>query len=176
MGWDWRKALQLATPSAATVAAPGAVSAGKAMSGRKRHRKAECEHAFGQHRLAHDGSWECQVGRQPHTKCWRTGNTNARSAEAGAKWPAAASAPSATAERWCTWNRPRCRCAFCEGQGQMPPRSNLTCWVCKGKGLVPVTPPVQTCPDCQGRGKRPCESLYCPRCRGVGVVTWSDGL
>jgi hypothetical protein len=71
---------------------------------------------------------------------------------------------------------PSVRCAFCGGQGQMPPRSNLTCWVCKGKGLVAVTPPVQTCPDCQGRGKRPCESLYCPRCRGVGVVPWTDGL
>ncbi|MGD1276769.1 MAG: hypothetical protein ABR964_06050 [Tepidisphaeraceae bacterium] len=65
---------------------------------------------------------------------------------------------------------PAVRCAFCDGQGQMPPRSHLTCWVCNGKGFVPVTPPVQTCPDCQGRGKRPCESLYCSRCRGVGVV------
>jgi len=71
---------------------------------------------------------------------------------------------------------PSVRCAFCGGQGQMPPRSNLTCWVCKGKGLVPVMPPVQTCPDCRGRGKRPCESLYCPRCRGVGVVPWTGGL
>ena len=68
---------------------------------------------------------------------------------------------------------PSVRCAFCGGQGQMPPRSNLSCWVCKGKGLVSVTPPVQICPDCQGRGKRPCESLYCPRCKGVGVVPWS---
>ena len=65
---------------------------------------------------------------------------------------------------------PAVTCAFCGGQGQMPPRSNLTCWVCKGRGIVSVTPPVETCPDCQGRGKRPCESLYCPRCRGVGVV------
>lgn len=65
---------------------------------------------------------------------------------------------------------PAVRCAFCGGKGQMPPRSNLSCWVCNGKGLVPVAGPVQTCPECQGRGKKPCESLYCRRCRGVGVV------
>jgi DnaJ-class molecular chaperone len=70
---------------------------------------------------------------------------------------------------------PAVKCAFCNGQGQVPPRSNLTCWVCKGRGLVSVTPPVQTCPDCQGRGRKPCESLYCPRCRGVGVVAYSNG-
>jgi RecJ-like exonuclease len=71
---------------------------------------------------------------------------------------------------------PSVRCAYCGGGGQMPPRSNMTCWVCKGKGLVAVTAPVKTCPDCQGRGKKPCQTLYCPRCKGVGVVPWSDGL
>ena len=68
---------------------------------------------------------------------------------------------------------PSVRCAFCGGSGQMPPRSNLSCWVCKGKGLVSVTPPVQVCPDCQGRGRKPCESLYCAKCRGVGAVRLS---
>jgi Zn finger protein HypA/HybF involved in hydrogenase expression len=71
---------------------------------------------------------------------------------------------------------PSVRCAFCGGQGQMPPHSNLSCWVCKGKGLISVAPPVQTCPDCQGRGKKPGQSLYCPRCRGVGVVPWTSGF
>ena len=69
---------------------------------------------------------------------------------------------------------PAVRCAFCGGKGQMPPRSNLTCWVCKGKGLVAVDPPVKTCPDCRGKGKKPCESLYCPRCKGTGVVAFMD--
>jgi RecJ-like exonuclease len=68
---------------------------------------------------------------------------------------------------------PSVKCAFCGGQGQKPPRSNLTCWVCKGKGIVSVTPPVMTCPDCLGRGKKPCKTLYCDRCRGVGVVVAS---
>jgi DnaJ-class molecular chaperone len=68
---------------------------------------------------------------------------------------------------------PSVRCAFCGGGGQMPPRSNLSCWVCKGRGLVPVTTPVQVCPDCQGRGRKPCESLYCAKCRGVGAVPFT---
>ena len=65
---------------------------------------------------------------------------------------------------------PVVRCAFCKGQGQMPPRSNMTCWVCKGRGVVHVTPPVELCPECRGRGRRPCETLYCSRCKGVGVI------
>ena len=65
---------------------------------------------------------------------------------------------------------PAVRCAFCSGRGQVPLNSNLTCWVCKGKGLVPVSGPVQVCPDCRGRGRKPCKSLYCHRCRGVGVI------
>lgn len=71
---------------------------------------------------------------------------------------------------------PSVRCAFCGGQGQMPPRSNLSCWVCKGKGLIPVKLPVQACPDCQGKGKMQGKSLYCPRCRGVGVTALKDVL
>ena len=67
---------------------------------------------------------------------------------------------------------PSVRCAFCGGQGQMPPRSNLSCWVCNGKGLIAVKPPVQICPDCQGKGKKPGGSLYCHRCRGVGVIAF----
>ncbi len=69
---------------------------------------------------------------------------------------------------------PSVRCAFCGGRGQMPPHSNLSCWVCSGKGLIAVRPPVQTCPDCQGKGRKRGKSLYCPRCRGVGVVTFKD--
>ncbi len=71
---------------------------------------------------------------------------------------------------------PSVRCAFCGGQGQMPPRSNMTCWVCNGKGRIAVTPPVQACPDCQGRGRKQGQSLYCRRCKGVGVVPWAAGL
>ena len=61
-------------------------------------------------------------------------------------------------------------CAFCKGRGKMPPNSNLTCWVCNGKGVVAVSPPIELCGDCHGKGRRPCESLPCPRCRGIGVV------
>lgn len=71
---------------------------------------------------------------------------------------------------------PAARCAFCGGKGQVPPRSNLTCWVCKGKGLVAVTLPVKACPDCHGKGKKRCESLYCPRCKGIGVVALLDAV
>jgi len=65
---------------------------------------------------------------------------------------------------------PAVRCAFCSGRGQVPINSNLTCSVCKGKGIVPISGPVELCPDCRGRGKKPCTSLYCHRCRGVGVI------
>jgi DnaJ-class molecular chaperone len=65
---------------------------------------------------------------------------------------------------------PAVACAFCKGRGKMPPNSNLTCWVCNGRGVVAVSPPIELCPDCHGKGRRPCESLPCPRCRGVGVV------
>jgi DnaJ-class molecular chaperone len=65
---------------------------------------------------------------------------------------------------------PAVACAFCKGRGKMPPNSNLTCWVCNGKGVVAVSPPIELCPDCHGKGRRPCESLPCPRCRGIGVI------
>ncbi len=66
---------------------------------------------------------------------------------------------------------PVVRCAFCRGQGQVPPRSGLTCCVCSGRGMVPVTPPIERCPDCKGRGRQRNQSLSCARCRGTGVVT-----
>ena len=47
----------------------------------------------------------------------------------------------------------------------------MTCTVCKGKGIVPVREPIETCPGCRGRGIPRGSSLYCVRCRGTGVVT-----
>ena len=69
---------------------------------------------------------------------------------------------------------PSVRCAFCGGQGQMPPHSNLSCWVCNGKGLIAVRPPMQTCPDCRGKGRKRGKPLYCPRCHGKGVIALKE--
>ena len=67
-------------------------------------------------------------------------------------------------------------CGFCRGTGEDKPRSNVTCLVCKGAGVVAVEEPIATCPQCRGRGRESGNSnLPCGRCRGKGVVSLKEG-
>lgn len=62
-------------------------------------------------------------------------------------------------------------CGFCRGTGEDKPRSNVTCLVCKGAGIIAVEEPIDPCPQCRGRGRESGNSnLPCGRCRGKGVV------
>jgi DnaJ-class molecular chaperone len=62
-------------------------------------------------------------------------------------------------------------CAYCKGRGEYPPRTNITCTVCRGKGLVSITKPIEVCAHCKGTGAEPGNKLPCLICRGKGVVT-----
>ncbi|MFH1935593.1 MAG: hypothetical protein ABIN18_28990 [Pseudomonadota bacterium] len=67
-------------------------------------------------------------------------------------------------------------CGFCRGTGEDKPRSDVTCLVCKGAGVVAVEEPVEACPQCRGRGRESGNSnLPCGRCRGKGVVSIKEG-
>ena len=67
------------------------------------------------------------------------------------------------------------QCAFCQGSGSKPRGS--TCAVCRGKGVVPVTPPAMICAFCKGRGEeRPRTNITCVVCRGRGVVPVKEPL
>lgn len=67
------------------------------------------------------------------------------------------------------------QCAFCKGSGSKPRGS--TCPVCRGKGVVPVTPPAMICAFCKGRGEeRPRTNITCVVCRGKGVVPVREPL
>jgi predicted transcriptional regulator len=62
-------------------------------------------------------------------------------------------------------------CGFCRGTGEDKPRSNVTCLVCKGAGVVAVDEPIATCPQCRGRGRESGNAnLPCAKCRGKGIV------
>jgi len=61
-------------------------------------------------------------------------------------------------------------CGYCRGRGEVPRGSGMTCPVCSGRGRVSVKEPVQTCPSCRGRGRKPGATLYCARCKGLGVA------
>lgn len=175
MGWDWRKALQIGEPSAATATAPGAASAGKAMSGRKRPQEGlNANMRSGGIVWRTTGLGNARWAGSLHTQVLEDREYDCPFCRGRGKVAGASICPVCNGGKKVHVEPPAVKCAFCNGQGQVPPRSNLTCWVCKGRGLVSVTPPVQTCPDCQGRGRKPCESLYCPRCRGVGVVAYSN--
>ncbi len=173
MGWDWKKAFGTGG------AGPGRALAGGSGAGRSSGGGKEQARPFGTERVP--------------SIAWRTGSLDYGLPGAGVELvedreqecpfcrgrgelAGGGLCPVCNGRKRVHVVSPSVRCAFCGGLGQMPPRSNMSCWVCKGKGLVSVAPPVQTCPDCQGRGKRPCESLYCPRCRGVGTIPWTDGL
>jgi len=67
-------------------------------------------------------------------------------------------------------------CGFCRGTGEDKPRSNVSCLVCKGAGVVAVDETVATCPQCRGRGRESGNSnLPCGRCRGKSVVSIKEG-
>ena len=67
-------------------------------------------------------------------------------------------------------------CGFCRGTGEDKPRSNVTCLVCKGAGVVTVEEPIKTCPQCRGRGRESGNSnLPCGRCKGKGVIGVKEG-
>ena len=67
------------------------------------------------------------------------------------------------------------QCAFCQGSGSKP--RGRTCAVCRGKGVVPVTPPAMICAFCKGRGEeRPRTNITCVVCRGRGVVPVKEPL
>lgn len=61
-------------------------------------------------------------------------------------------------------------CAYCYGHGTDPKYSSASgCPVCRGAGLIQVTPPVVLCKQCAGSG-RTAGDLICLTCRGVGMV------
>lgn len=67
-------------------------------------------------------------------------------------------------------------CGFCRGTGEDKPRSNVTCVVCKGAGVVAIDELVATCPQCRGRGRESGNpNLACGRCKGKGVVSMKEG-
>ena len=67
-------------------------------------------------------------------------------------------------------------CKTCKGSGAKPGTTPVTCTKCGGKGQVVFTQQsffgqvrnVQTCPDCQGKGKVIKDK--CPDCRGTGYI------
>jgi len=62
-------------------------------------------------------------------------------------------------------------CAYCGGGGGDPKYSSASgCPVCRGAGIVRVTPPVLACRRCSGSG-RVGGDLICLTCKGVGVVS-----
>jgi DnaJ-class molecular chaperone len=61
------------------------------------------------------------------------------------------------------------RCAFCKGEGVYL-HTQITCTVCRGKGLVAVEGPIEECPKCRGRGAEANSGLPCLGCGGKGVL------
>lgn len=65
---------------------------------------------------------------------------------------------------------PAITCAYCNGRGEVPARSNIACTVCGGKGMVSIQQPAKTCQECRGTGAASGSKLPCLVCRGKGVV------
>ena len=64
-------------------------------------------------------------------------------------------------------------CGFCRGKGQRPAGSK--CPVCRGTGIISLSPPVARCAFCKGRGEEKVRSnVTCTVCRGKGYVEVAD--
>jgi len=56
-------------------------------------------------------------------------------------------------------------CAYCNGEGRSPLNRDLTCLICKGKGVVSVSSKdIESCPVCKGRGSEKGAALPCSIC------------
>ncbi|MFH1519619.1 MAG: hypothetical protein ABIE75_03505 [Candidatus Omnitrophota bacterium] len=61
-------------------------------------------------------------------------------------------------------------CAYCNEEGRSFLNRELTCIICKGKGVVSVSSKdIETCPACKGRGREK-SGLPCLTCKGKGAV------
>lgn len=73
--------------------------------------------------------------------------------------------------------RKQTKCDVCSGSGSEPGSKIDTCKTCKGQGQIigqqrtflGVIQTVNTCPDCNGRGKKP--SVKCKNCGGDGILS-----
>jgi DnaJ-class molecular chaperone len=161
MAWNWKTALgAAAAPAFAAASAPSAPAGGEAL--------ADCPRSAGMVWRPRSGGGTAPAGDPSglllHAETRPCVFCGGRGKASGGLCPVCNGKGSVQVQP------PVVACAFCKGRGKMPPNSNLTCWVCNGKGVVAVSPPIELCGDCHGKGRRPCESLPCPRCRGVGVV------
>ena len=60
-------------------------------------------------------------------------------------------------------------CGFCRGKGERP--AGARCPVCRGTGMVSLSPPVARCAFCKGKGEEKVRSnVTCTVCRGKGYV------
>jgi len=63
-------------------------------------------------------------------------------------------------------------CAYCNGEGRANLNRDISCSVCKGKGVVTIEcKEIQNCTACKGTGKECNSGLPCLTCKGKGVVT-----
>jgi len=70
-------------------------------------------------------------------------------------------------------------CAFCKGTGGagMVRGTSGQCPVCRGQGVVKITPPGVVCAYCRGRGDFPVRSnITCIVCGGKGVVSVAEPI
>ena len=73
-------------------------------------------------------------------------------------------------------------CETCGGDGVFPGAKLVTCQTCKGQGqvqrvvntLLGQSVSITTCPDCNGRGKRP--TKFCESCHGSGLMSKAETI
>jgi DnaJ-class molecular chaperone len=62
-------------------------------------------------------------------------------------------------------------CAYCNGEGRAHLNRDLTCSVCKGKGVVPIeSEHIEICSICKGLGRERGSGMPCLTCKGKGVI------
>ena len=63
-------------------------------------------------------------------------------------------------------------CAYCNGAGRSFSNRDLTCIICKGKGVIDIRDvDIDMCPTCKGKGREKGTDLPCLVCKGKGVVS-----